>query len=93
MDADPRVALRRRTFVMHKGRLARVGSRHLDPDQRPGIGRVSYDLAIALVLRDGTVTFPFHAVRAAASALEVLDERAVAEFIQRHSTNRNGERS
>lgn len=64
--------LPRHALVTHKGNLGRVLGRHLDPNRKPGLGRISYVFERALVARDGGVTWGvFMPKTVRASQLEV----------------------
>lgn len=62
------------TMVVHFGHLGRVRERYLDPNRKPGLGRVSYDFERALVTKAGTIVWGVYAmnrVRASALVVEV----------------------
>lgn len=69
---DPRLNLKLGTLVKHKGALARVCWRHLNPNRKPGIGRVGYDIEPAAII-GGKLKFGVMLTRnVAAAALEVV---------------------
>lgn len=67
---DPRTDLKRGTRVMflHKGKLTggKVVWRHLDPNRKPGIGRVSYDILFHPAFRN---------IRIRAKELEIVRDQ------------------
>jgi hypothetical protein len=73
-NTDPRLNLARGTVVTWgNGKIGRVARRDLNPNRRPGIGRVIYSIEPALVGRDGSRSFGmFRAVSVAAAKLSVL---------------------
>lgn len=64
--------LPRGTIVTFKGRIGRIRERYLDPNRKPGLGRVSYDFEPALVSsRTGDLSWGMFALkRVRAAAIE-----------------------
>lgn len=78
------------SHVLWKGSLRRTTWRHLDPNRKPGVGRVSYSLQTAVIREDKTVSWGvFHQEEAPASELQILTDDDLKTFITNHSSKGN----
>lgn len=79
LDTLDTLAMPKGTLVVYQNYrdavLGRVVERHLDPNRKPGVGRVSYDVEPGLLRADGSLVFGvFEQKRIPASKLSRVED-------------------